>query len=163
MTAIGLSTTHKRVSKPMSLKIASSGDCQNWQFGAPAILVPVEVVPIWHPKSYPNRCKFCWGLSKLAILVHQQLWLRPRNSHSNPHKIDDKHRESKTGADAYFVFFLGSANSHTTPQKRPPDEDLSALKSQRFLRFAIAMPIADPRISNRCDFGDKTKQSCIAI
>ena len=38
---------------------------------------------------------------------------------------------------------------------------LSAPKSQRFLRFAIAMPIADPR--NRSDFRDKRKQCCIAI
>ena len=30
---------------------------------------------------------------------------------------------------------------------------LSAPKSQRFLRFAIEMPIADPR--NRSDFGDR--------
>ena len=36
---------------------------------------------------------------------------------------------------------------------------LSAPKSQRFLRFAIAMPIADPR--NRSDFRDKRKQYCI--
>ena len=40
-------------------------------------------------------------------------------------------------------------------------EHLSAPKSQRFLRFAIAMPIADPR--NRSDFRDKRKQCCIAI
>ena len=40
-------------------------------------------------------------------------------------------------------------------------DDLSAPKSQRFLRFAIAMPIADPR--NRSDFRDKRKQCCIAI
>ena len=33
---------------------------------------------------------------------------------------------------------------------------LSAPKSQRFLRFAIAMPITDPR--NRGDFQDKRKQ-----
>ena len=38
---------------------------------------------------------------------------------------------------------------------------LSAPKSQRFLRFAIAMPIADPR--NRSDLRNKTKQCCIAI
>ena len=39
--------------------------------------------------------------------------------------------------------------------------NLSAPKSQRFLRFAIAMPIADHR--NRSDFPDKTKQCCVAI
>ena len=44
--------------------------------GAPAIFIPVWVV-LWHPKGYqthgfPNR-KF-WGLSKLAIVVHQQFW-----------------------------------------------------------------------------------------
>ena len=38
---------------------------------------------------------------------------------------------------------------------------LSAPKSQRFLRFVIAMPIADSR--NRSDFRDKRKQCCIAI
>ena len=43
----------------------------------------------------------------------------------------------------------------------PVTEVLSAPKSQRFLRFAIAMPIADPR--NRSDFQDKRKQYCIAI
>ena len=46
-------------------------------------------------------------------------------------------------------------------QERSIIYELSAPKSQRFLQFAIAMPIADPR--NRCDFGDKTKQCCIAI
>ena len=39
---------------------------------------------------------------------------------------------------------------------KPLVRTLSAPKSQRFLRFAIAMPIADPR--NRSDFGDKRKQ-----
>ena len=38
---------------------------------------------------------------------------------------------------------------------------LSAPKSQRFSRFSIAMPIADPR--NCSDFRDKGKQCCIAI
>ena len=34
------------------------------------------------------------------------------------HKINDQHRGCKTGGGAYFVFFLGSNNSHTTtPQK----------------------------------------------
>ena len=39
--------------------------------------------------------------------------------------------------------------------------NLSAPKSQRFLRFAIAMPIANPR--NGSDFRDKRKQCCVAI
>ena len=39
--------------------------------------------------------------------------------------------------------------------------DLSSPKSQRFLRFAIAMPIADPEIAS--DLRDKRKQCCIAI
>ena len=38
---------------------------------------------------------------------------------------------------------------------------LSSLKSQRFLRFAIAIPIADPR--NCSDFRDKRKQCCTTI
>ena len=40
-------------------------------------------------------------------------------------------------------------------------KNLSAPKSQRFLRFAIAMPTVDPR--NRSDFRDKRKQCCITI
>ena len=41
----------------------------------------------------------------------------------HPHKINNQHRECKTGGDAYFAFFLGPDNSHTTPLKRPPDEE----------------------------------------
>ena len=51
------------------------------------------------------------------------------------------------------------------PRERPRKAgcawELSAPKSQQFLRFAITMPIADPR--NLSDFWDKTKQCCIAI
>ena len=46
----------------------------------------------------------------------------PKSTH-HPHKIDDQHRECKTGGGAYFAFFLGSENSHTTPPKIPPDEE----------------------------------------
>ena len=65
------------------------------------------------------------------------------------------------------------ADGVTSPSKRlsPPNSSghrsavvlcyLSAPKSQRFLRFAIAMPIADPR--NRGDLQDKRKQCCVAI
>ena len=35
----------------------------------------------------------------------------------HPHKIDDQHRECKTGGGAYFAFLLGSDNQHTTPQE----------------------------------------------
>ena len=49
-----------------------------------------------------------------------------------------------------FSHALAKANPHRKAGK------LSAPKSQRFLRFAIAMPIADPR--NRNDFRDKRKQ-----
>ena len=45
---------------------------------------------------------------------------------------------------------LPSASGHRIQQT------LSAPKSQRFLRFAVAMPIADPEIAS--DFQDKTKQ-----
>ena len=41
--------------------------------------------------------------------------------HAPPHKIDNQHRECKTGGGAYFAFFLGSDNSHTTTPKIPPD------------------------------------------
>ena len=40
-----------------------------------------------------------------------------------PHKIDDQHRECKTGSGAYFAFFLGSENSHTTPPKNVRGRD----------------------------------------
>ena len=43
----------------MGFEIASSGDCQNSQIGAPAILVPVWVV-LWHPKEYQNRWFSKW-------------------------------------------------------------------------------------------------------
>ena len=36
-----------------------------------------------------------------------------------------------------------------------------SLFEQRFLRFAIAMPVADPEIASAS--GDKKKQSCVAI
>ena len=51
--------------------------------------------------------------------------------------------------------------THETEDPFAAPQNLSAPKSQRFLRFAIAIPIADPR--NRSDFGDKRKQCCIAI
>ena len=46
----------------------------------------------------------------------------PKSTH-HPHKINDQHRECKTGGGAYFAFFLGSVNPHTTPPKIPPDEE----------------------------------------
>ena len=46
----------------------------------------------------------------------------PKSTH-HPHKIDNQHRACKTGGGAYFAFFLGCENSHTTPQKRPLDEE----------------------------------------
>ena len=45
----------------------------------------------------------------------------PKSTHHS-HKIEDQHRECKTGGGAYFAFFLGSENSHTTPPKIPPEE-----------------------------------------
>ena len=48
--------------------------------------------------------------------------LQTTKSTHHPHKIDDQHRRCKTGGDAYFAFFLGSDNSHTT-SKIPPDEE----------------------------------------
>ena len=47
------------------------------------------------------------------------------------------------------------------PSGRPQFHNLSAPNLQRFLRFAIVMPIANSR--NRSDFRDKKKQCCIAI
>ena len=49
--------------------------------------------------------------------------IRTAKSTHHPHKIDDQHRECKTGGGAYFVFFLGSENSYTTPPKIPPDQE----------------------------------------
>ena len=40
-----------------------------------------------------------------------------REIHAPPHEIDDQHCECETGGGAYFAFFLGSDNSHTTPPK----------------------------------------------
>ena len=51
---------------------------------------------------------------------HNQV--RTAKSTHHPHKIDDQHRECKTGGGAYFAFLLGSDNSHTTSPKIPPDE-----------------------------------------
>ena len=48
-------------------------------------------------------------------------WTGKSPHHS--HKIDDQHRECKTGGGAYFAFFLNSDNSHTTPPKIPLDEE----------------------------------------
>ena len=48
---------------------------------------------------------------------------RTAKSTHHPHKIDDQDRECKTGGGAYFPFFLGSDNSHTTPPKIPPDKE----------------------------------------
>ena len=49
--------------------------------------------------------------------------LKTAKSTHDPHKIDNQHRECKTGGGAYFAFFLASDNSHTTPPKIPPDEE----------------------------------------
>ena len=59
------------------------------------------------------------------------------------------------GGLVYRLFILGGLGFGAFPLffERP-----SAPKSQRFLRFAIAMPIADPR--NRSDLRDKRKQCC---
>ena len=46
----------------------------------------------------------------------------PKSTH-HPHKIDDQHRECKTGGGAYFAFFFGSDNSHTTPTPKIPLEE----------------------------------------
>ena len=49
---------------------------------------------------------------------------KPRNSKNqtvksahHPHKIDDQHRECRTGGGAYFASLLGSDNLHTTPEE----------------------------------------------
>ena len=65
--------------------------------------------------GYKNSSKilvnFQWNSSKIG-----------RNPHTTPHKIDNQHRECKTGGGAYFAFFLGSKNSHTA-SKIPSDEE----------------------------------------
>ena len=55
----------------------------------------------------------------------------------------------------YVVFFQGVSKGGLCEGGK-----LSALKSQRFLRFAIAMPIADQIAS---DFRVKRKQCCLAF
>ena len=61
----------------------------------------------------------------VAVLLSVLAWFFGQTAKSthHPHKIDDQHRECKTGGGAYFAFFLGSNNSHTTPPKIPPDEE----------------------------------------
>ena len=64
----------------------------------------------------------------------------------HPHKIDDQHRECKTGGGAYFAFLLGSDNSHTTPPplpKIPPDKEgllwgLCVVRSPLYLLFIFS-------------------------
>ena len=74
-----------------------------------------------------------WGKLKLWVwmssggvgVFHLKGWGRTPKSTHHAHKIDDQHRECKTGGGAHFAFFLGSENSHTTPPKIAPDaEDL---------------------------------------
>ena len=67
--------------------------------------------------SPPPRPYFCGEIET------SRLKIRTAKSTHHPHKIDNQHRECKTGGGAYFAFFLASDNSHTTPPKIPPDEE----------------------------------------
>ena len=46
-------------------------------------------------------------------------WYQNAKSTHHPHKMDNQHRECKTGGGTYFAFFLGSDKLHTTP---PPQK-----------------------------------------
>ena len=72
---------------------------------------------------------------------------RPPKSTHHPHKIDNQHRECKTGGGAYFAFFLGSEDSHTTPPKIPPDEEAECTKIARFSAVAAAIFTAPGKIA----------------
>ena len=60
--------------------------------------------------------------AQVATLCGPMIFRTAKSTH-HPHKIDDQYRECKTGGGAYFAFFLGSDNSHTTPPKIPPDKE----------------------------------------
>ena len=55
-------------------------------------------------------------LESLGGLSASSVYQTTKSTH-HPHKIDDQHCECETGGGAYFTFFLGSDNSHTTPSK----------------------------------------------
>ena len=55
---------------------------------------------------------------------------------------------------------LGSGGGHVATHTETLGLRLSAPKSQRFLRFAIAMPIADPRKSQRFPKQEKAMLHC---
>ena len=80
---------------------------------------PVRDTPPY--RAIPFRDSIAEGVSHPFALFWDQN--RTAKSTHHPHKIDDQHRECKTGGGAYFAFFLGSDNSHTTPPKIPPDEE----------------------------------------
>ena len=74
---------------------------------------------------------------------------RTAKSTHHPHKIDDQHRKCKTGGGAYFAFFLGSDNSHTTPPKIPLDEE--GLCGVRGWRSPTVLCFSCTKIHDRAD------------
>ena len=78
-----------------------------------------------HRTLLGGNARFCQcllaGEPKRSQLRTEVAKHRSAKSTHHPHKIDDQHRECKAGGGAYFAFFLGSDNSHTTPQNIPPD------------------------------------------
>ena len=61
--------------------------------------------------------------NKVRIIIFVS-WGSDREIHTPPPQNRDQHRENKIGGGAYFVFFFGSDNSHTTPQKSPLDDEV---------------------------------------
>ena len=132
---------------------------------------PLPHTSLGHP--LPEHCKKSQGVGgkKGGRVGREGLWLEGRVLHSQWGFGGDLPKGSwgqthiwglsiqviSNSIEVVTLAFVhnGVARAGAEP---PP---LSAPKSQRFLRFAIAMPIADLR--NRSDFRDKRKQCCIAI
>ena len=90
-----------------------------WGFPPKESLAPSK--PCSAPGELPKRgfapCKRLFRESHPQELesTFRTLVNQTAKSTHHPHKNNDQHLECKTGGGAYFAFFLGSDNSHTTP------------------------------------------------
>ena len=105
-----------------------------------------SATPLWQWKAYTNRTRWSdatplgarlcgWWSTKLTRAFSQ--WM--------PCPLPVKKARTYIFTDSYFVAAPSLKSAPSFDLHSDHGEYLSAPKSQRFLRFAIAMPIADPR------------------
>ena len=68
-------------------------------------------VGVFHVRGGGNKVQY------VPRNQENQTFCQTAKSTHHPHKTDDQHHECKNWGVAYFAFFLGSNNSHTTPPK----------------------------------------------